>query len=194
MRNRTTSVLVRVVILASTLSLVAGIAAQEHKTDTPTIRTQKQWITYKSVEGRYSVSLPDQPNLSTQESATASGDKVKQYLATTSAENVYLMVAYCDYASGITFSLDDARDGMLQSVKGTLISEEAISLGGSPGKQIKLAGKTESGLTFFNRARLYDVSRRIYILQCLFETSDDSASTADQCEKFFDSFKARTGP
>jgi hypothetical protein len=45
------------------------------------IQKPDEWIKYTSPEGRYSVSLPAQPNLSTQEATAADGQKFPQYLA-----------------------------------------------------------------------------------------------------------------
>ena len=43
-----------------------------------------EWIKYDSPEGGYSVLLPGQPNLTTQEAATANGEKFPQYMASAS--------------------------------------------------------------------------------------------------------------
>src|SRR6266511_2746796 len=73
-----------------------------------------EWIKYNSHEGRYTVSLPAQPNLSTQEATTPDGQKLHQYLASvTEAGDVAFVTGYFDL-DGKIFSADAARDGMVK--------------------------------------------------------------------------------
>jgi hypothetical protein len=153
-----------------------------------------EWIKYTSAEGRYSVSLPQQPKLSTQDSTAASGEKLPQFVAVSGDGNGGFIAAYFDYRSDMTFSLDKARDGMVTNLHATVLGEDQISLGGSPGKQLKVLAKADNGEEFLDRARLYDVSRRIYVLQCIFPKAEDSPAIMDKCAKFFDSFKVQSGP
>src|SRR6476660_4641932 len=76
------------------------------------------WINYNSVEGRYNVSLPEQPKLATQEAASADGQKLLQYLAKVQQRDVIYQVGYFDLLPGTVFSLDSARAGMVNAVKG----------------------------------------------------------------------------
>ena len=148
-----------------------------------------EWIKYVSAEGRYEVRVPNQPELSTQDSATTSGDKVKQYLALSGSGPHAFMVAYYDYDSTQNFSLDKARDGMIAGMQATLIREDQISLGGAPGRQLTVGVKVE-GRDFIDLARIYDVSRRVYVLQCIFPKDEQSTTAVTgNCDKFFDSFK-----
>ena len=153
-----------------------------------------EWIKYTSAEGRFSVSMPHEPKVSTQDTTAASGEKLAQFLAVSGDGNGGFMAAYFDYRSDMTFSLDKARDGMVATLHATVLAEDQISLGGSPGKQVKFLAKAETGEEFLDRARLYDVDRRIYVLQCIFPKAEDSPAIIAKCEKFFDSFKVQTGP
>ena len=114
-----------------------------------------------------------------------------QYMAGASAEPTYLMVGYFDYPPSNTFSLSAARDGMVSSLHGTLLDDESISLGGSPGRAVKIAANTETGLDFITRARFYDINRRIYVLQCLVPVSDEGQAAIQTCDQFFDSFRVK---
>ena len=178
-------------VLVFILSSLAGLRAQEHENTTRPDRPAPKWFTYTSAEGRYSVALSEQPKLTSQNITAASGDKLIQYMASAPVGVGIVMVGYFDYPTTVVFSLDEASNGMVKSLQGTLLGEESISLGGSPGRQIKIGAKTGSGTDFIDRARFYDVSRRIYVLQCLFPKSDDGERTAQTCDQFFDSFKAQ---
>ena len=117
-----------------------------------------------------------------------------QYMAMAAGNMGVVMVAYFDYAADVVFSLDKARDGMVTSIKGTLLDEHSMSLGGAPGRQVKISARTEQGMEFIDRARFYDVKPRVYVLQCISPKSIDSAAIAERCEQFFDSFRVRSTP
>ena len=184
----------------------AGTFAQEHKERSappqrppqtqpqPQAQGQPYPFRYTSPEGRYSVLLPKAPNLSTQQINAPDGSPIPQYMAMVADGNGMLMVAYFDYQSDVVFSLDKGRDGMISAIKGTLLDEHSMSLGGAPGRQIKVAAKTEQGFEFIDRARFYDVKPRVYVLQCIFPKSLDSAAIAERCDQFFDSFRVRSTP
>jgi hypothetical protein len=118
---------------------------------------------------------------------------VPQYAALSAVGNGVFYVSYSDYLPNMTFSFDDARDGMLKASKGTLISENSISLGGAPGRELKVLLKDPNGGEYIDRARFYDVNRRTYLLQYLFPKSEDGSDlTTAKADKFFDSFKVET--
>lgn len=146
------------------------------------------WIKYASPEGRYEVGLPNQPKLGSQEITTAGGDKLQQYTAIAGDQTHAFGTAYFDYPVGTTFSLDKARDGMIEHVHGTLLREDSISLGGSPGRQLKVLA-TIGQAEFITVARLYDIKRRIYVLQCIFPKAEEGPTATQACDKFFDSLK-----
>jgi len=85
-------------------------------------QTAPQWVKYDSTEGRYSVLLPQQPNLASQEATSATGDKLTQYRAGSADSNSLYSVAYFDLLPNNTYSLDKGRDGMVSTINGTLIS------------------------------------------------------------------------
>src|SRR5688572_25467165 len=112
----------------------AATFAQEHKersAPTPQVVPQRQVspqaqgqaypYRYTSPEGRYTVLLPNQPNLSTQQISAPDGSPMTQYMAMVADGNGMVMVAYFDYPGDVVFSLDKARDGMVNSIKGTLL-------------------------------------------------------------------------
>ena len=199
MRKTTIAILTLLVSAAATF-------AQEHKeksappprppqTQTPPqAQGQPYPYRYTSPEGRYTVLLPKEPSLSSQQIKAPDGSPIPQYLAMVADGAGLLMIGYFDYASDVTFSLDKGRDGMVTSIRGTLLDEHSMSLGGAPGRQIKVAAKTEEGLEFIDRARFYDVKPRVYVLQCIFPKAMDSSAIAERCDQFFDSFRVRTTP
>lgn len=194
-----------IAILTLLVSSVATFAQEHKERSAPTPRPPQTQtppqseappssLRYTSPEGRYSVLLPAQPTLSSQQISAPDGSPLTQYMAMASGNMGLVMVAYFDYAADVVFSLDKGRDGMITAIKGTLLDEHSISLGGAPGRQIKISAKTEQGMEFIDRARFYDVKPRVYVLQCISPKSLDSAAIAERCEQFFDSFRVRSTP
>lgn len=154
-------------------------------------QSSTEWVKYTSSEGRYSALIPKQPQLSTQEATAPNGATFTQYMAQSNDADSFYVLGYFDYTPEMVFSLDKARDGMLNATKGTLLKEEVISLGGNHGRDLKVS--TRSGeLDLLLRVRFYEVGRRIYIIQHLFQKSSDSPAIAEKTARFFNSFKVTT--
>jgi hypothetical protein len=151
-----------------------------------------EWVKYDSKEGRYSVLVPGKPELTSQEGTVPTGEKVVQYMAKVADSNGLYLVGYFDVLPGNTYSLDKGRDGMVSAVNGTLLSEDAISLGGYAGRELKVAAKN-SDYELVVRVRLYEIGGRVYILQHAFLKAADTPALAEKTTKFFDSFKVVTG-
>jgi|ERR1700682_2297090 len=147
-----------------------------------------KWINYNSAEGRYTILLPAEPKLSTQESATADGQKFSQYMAIVRDQDAIYLVGYFDHAPGTVFSADRARDGMVTAVKGTLLSERTISLSGYPGRELKVAAKSET-TDYIIQAKFWDTENRVYVLQVVYPKSVEGESINTRAAQYFDSFQ-----
>lgn len=176
-----------VLVLLLTTSLAAGIQQTDN------------WVTFTSPEGRYSVSLPQQPTLKTQESTTADGEKFPQYLAITSDEQITFVIGYFDVAPDSTFSGDLARDAMVKKVAGKVVSENQITLGTYPGRDLNVAlklnvptaeGEPSSQTDYVDRLRMYETGKRVYILQAFFPKALESEAFA-RVTKYFASFQVK---
>lgn len=152
------------------------------------------WIKYSSAEGRYNVLLPAQPTITSQDATAATGEKFKQYMAATHDDQNVYMIGYFDYTPSMTFSFDEARNGMLKAINGTLVAESAISLGGRPGRDLKVAAKSPDGMDFIVRARYYDMGGRVYVLQIITRKTNEAAAYSDTASRFLDSFEVVAAP
>lgn len=148
-----------------------------------------EWIRYISAEGRYGVLLPSQPEIGTQESATADGTKFTQHKATVVEGSSVFLIGYFDHVPGTEFSFDRARDGMVAAVNGTLLKESVISLGGAPGRDLNVLTKDDDGSEFLLHARFYEIDKRVYVVQFIFPKSLDSEAKNAEAAKYFDSFQ-----
>ena len=151
------------------------------------VQAPDEWIKYTSSEGRYNVLLPVQPTVSTK-AASAGGANFTQYKAAVIEAAVGYMIGYFDYTETMKFSLDGARDGIIEAVKGTLLTENSISLGGYPGRELRVLAKDASGNEYLTRARYYDINRRVYVVQFIVPKSAEAESAA-KAAKYFDSFQ-----
>jgi hypothetical protein len=151
------------------------------------LQQSDEWIKYSSKEGRYSVLLPGQPTVDSQEATTAAGDKFTQYKVTVQSRNLVYMIGYFDYSPPTVFAFDTARDRMMEGVKATLLSERSMSLGGAPGREIRLQMKIQSE-DYLMVARFYDVGRRVYVIQFITPKSDET-EVSERAARYFDSFQ-----
>ncbi|MEO8434828.1 MAG: hypothetical protein ABI596_08025 [Pyrinomonadaceae bacterium] len=154
-----------------------------------TFENSSEWIKYQSAEGRYSILFPVQPTLSTEQSTTLAGHKLTQYRASAADGKATFFIAYYDYFSGTMFSFDKARDGIVGKIKGTLLSERGIKLEGHQGRELQISAVGPDGTELLDRARLYSVHRRIYVLQVITVKSEDDSASAEKANRYFASFQ-----
>lgn len=152
-----------------------------------------EWIKYNSPQGRYSVLVPGEPTLSRQQTVASGGKKITQYRATAFEANFAVFVAYYDYASTMTYSLNQARDSIVASL-GTLLSERKINLGDHPGLEMNVSAKGSDGTELLVRVRIYDVDRRVYVLQFIIPRLKDDDVSAEKATRYFDSFRITKRP
>jgi hypothetical protein len=157
-------------------------------------QTPEEWIKYTSTEGRYSVMLPAQPTIGSQEATSSDGVKFTQYKAGVLSSDVAYMIGYFDYRGEMTFTLSRARDGMVAGVKGTLVSERSISLGGYPGSDLRVLAKDETGTEYDMRSRFYDIDRRVYVIQFIAPKSTPVEIVDPKAARYFDSFQVLKTP
>jgi hypothetical protein len=154
-------------------------------------KASPEWTAYNSPGGRYTVLFPGKPELSTEHAPAHTGETLTQYFAICTdpdaGSDVVYNVAYFDLLPQMAYSFDEARDGYVKAVNGTLQSEKTIQFSGYPGRELK-ATANSSGKDFNLMARLILVEKRVYRVQFIFTKSYDAARAAEKSAKFFDSF------
>ncbi len=153
------------------------------------IQKPGEWIRYNSAEGRYSVMVPSQPTVGTQESATADGVKFTQHKATLVDGSAVYLIGYFDHVPGTQFSFERARDGMVGAVNGTVLEESNLTLAANPGRELKVATRDDQGAEYLLRARFYDADQRVYVIQFIYPKADDSEAMRTAGSRYFDSFQ-----
>ncbi|MEP6786839.1 MAG: hypothetical protein ABJB40_00305 [Acidobacteriota bacterium] len=150
-------------------------------------QTGGKWIQYDSVEGRYSVLLPGDPSIGQQEAIDSDGNRYQQHKSSAFEDACLFLIGYYDYEKPTRFSFKKAQNGIIANAKGTLISEDAIDLGGIRGHELKFS-TTRDGISYLVRARLYNVGERVFVVQCIYPKNDDGPAIDAKAAKFFNSF------
>jgi len=147
--------------------------------------------TYNSPEGRYSVFFPGKPELSVDQSPAHTGEKLTEYFAICTdpdaGSDVVYNVTYFDLAPQMAYSFDQARDGYLKAVNGTLQSEKTIQFHGYSGRELN-ATTNSPGKVFNLVTRIILVEKRVYMVQFIFAKLFDAARAAEKSATFFNSF------
>ena len=148
------------------------------------------WSSYVSAEGRYSVSMPGQPALTTDQS---NADLVSYRVMSISMPFVFL-VQYSDLGPEQVFDTKDWAKSVTSSGSNILTSK-AATLGGYPAYQLIDVKKGSSGPEMVTDSRAVNLGRRLYFLIYGYPKGTDSDAAKANAAKFFDSFKiTQLGP
>lgn len=148
------------------------------------------WRELAVPEGRFAVLLPGKPRHESRALNTAAG-ALTMTMYSVSLERGTMGVAYTDYpaaalaAGGMREQLDAARDALLRNIRGGVRSEEDISIGGFPGRQLYAEGRAGAE-TALLKARFVVAGSRLY--QIAYVGARDRLDMAD-IDMFLTSFK-----
>ncbi|MGM3306229.1 hypothetical protein ACSQ6I_09640 [Anabaena sp. WFMT] len=135
----------------------------------PLIIAQSIWKIFSSPEGKFSILMPGTPTKTKQKINTKNGIvEVNILTVERPQEEVKYTVAYIDYPNDyiellkrnnlVEEAIDTGRKTALQNSKSTLVSEEKISLGRYPGREVNY---TKPG-DIIVKQRIFLVDQRLY--------------------------------
>ena len=148
------------------------------------------WTEFSSADGAFSVLMPGTPTEETQTEDTDLGP-IDVHLFTFEKGEVAYLVGYNVFPAAVVEAatpavlLDSARDGQVETVKGTLVSETEITLGTYPGRDLEIQVEGSDGTSSL-RSRLFMVGDRLYQLVV---GGPKGQSTSADTIKFLDSFE-----
>lgn len=146
---------------------------------------ESEWIVFSPKDGGYSIKLPGKPTARPLPVDTEEVRTVSTLYELTREEFKYV-VGYMNYPLSVEAAnrdkfLSRAAESAITSAGGTVTGNTAISLDGSPGREV--TGEVKG---FSYRCRVYLVGERLYLLIIwLPPNKTDSENAA----KFFESFK-----
>jgi hypothetical protein len=145
---------------------------------------------FVSDSGQFEIAAPA-PFEETQQSVETPVGPVEIYTFTAETENTAYVVAYSDYPAEIIEQtdpqalLDSSRDGAVNNLGGTLISEEVIDLAGNPGRSLVISANANQEQTATINSRIYLVENRLYQVLVV---SPEGTESLEESSSFLDSF------
>lgn len=155
-------------------------------TPLPTISASlKDWITYRSDEGGFTILLPAQPQIIVQP-ADSAGVTITYTMALVEMSHHGAGVMFNDLPLNTTNRdaealLKSGRDGAVKGLNGTLISDKPIKLGNYPGTEFVM--EAPGNITYIEREYLI----KDHLYQVIFYAPKDQIDQFD-VQGFFDSF------
>ncbi|WP_353929170.1 hypothetical protein WJM97_12645 [Okeanomitos corallinicola TIOX110] len=154
-------------ILCGGFIITQPVFANQAETEVKSI-----WSVFSSTAGGFKILMPGQPTETTQKVKTKTGEiEVNMFTVERQEEGTKYTVAYIDYPQEyidllikknlVEQAIDTGKNTALDSAKGTIISEEKITLDGYLGKEInytKPGQRVTKHRIFLVRNRLYQVS------------------------------------
>jgi hypothetical protein len=168
--------------LAASIFLSGSLISQPTLANQPQTTVKSIWQVFSSQEGGFSILFPGSPTVTKQKIKNKTGEiEVNLFTVERPQEDVKYTVAYIDYPeeyiellkrnNQVEAAIDTGKKTALENAKGTLISEEQMSLEGHFGKEVNY---TKPGDKIVKQ-RIFLVDRRLYQV---------SAETTTKMQKF----------
>lgn len=148
----------------------------------------KDWVSFQSKDGGFSVELPGKPLESRQLVKTGLGTLEVTMLLLEKKKEGAFVVSFANFPESAFKGgddekrLDNARDGAIATAKGKLKSEKKIMLDKWPGRELVIDSPTRGLL----RTRIYAVDQRLYQTVA---TGSAAFINGKDVTRFLDSFK-----
>ncbi|HBB86672.1 MAG TPA: hypothetical protein DC047_03545 [Blastocatellia bacterium] len=185
-------------IIVAILFLIAGshgfagqpdANAQANRSDAGSVQTETEWIKFVSPEGRFSLLLPRMPKVDV---VTDPTDPKLTHNRFSELEDGYGFVieAFDNVLISVPETyLDGASKGIVDTIHGSLIRENKISLDGYPGRELEFSLTANDETTFAGRTRLYAVGNSFYSMSFVWRTDIDKTQASKIGDKYFSSIK-----
>ncbi len=170
----------------------AAAAAADPKTNaadiSPAQAPPDTWMAFSSKEDAFEVRFPVAPKKDTFDAPNPLGGTIPNvmYMAEQGSQalgvNVMTLPASTLPEFDVDKGLDGGRDGMVNNIGGTILSEKHVDFEGHPARAIEAKAKNGT-LDVRIEARLFFVSPRLYQLISVSDAAEPSPA-----KKFFDSF------
>jgi len=151
-------------------------------------QTDDGWETVRAPDGSFSVLMPGTPEHEQTDATSLAFGKVRANILMLEQGQWGYTVSWVDYPTGsyadadLDASLDEARNGAVEGVQGTLLGEEHITIQGYPGRRIRVAPAAPQASAIMTMLAVGD---RLYSLSVV---CPKEQSFSPKITKFLDSF------
>lgn len=145
---------------------------------------------FSSEVGQFTISTPA-PFEETQQSVETPVGPINIYTFTAEKDESAYVVAFSDYPPQLVeqsepeLLLNSSRDGAIDNLGGTLVSEEAIDIEGNPGRSLIISTGADTPEPAIINSRIYLVDNRLYQILVVSPEDKDLQATS---ETFLESF------
>jgi hypothetical protein len=150
---------------------------------------QGPWKRHDAIDSSYTVELPPgEPTRGARRLEDDNGNIIMlRSLAMTSGEMRFI-VSHYDIPDGVSFSFSRTRDGIVNKLKGKIVSESSDKIAGMQSRSFKVHAKTAEGQEIAVSARLLFNGSRVYIIQAIFPRSLENTTAEGNARSVFNSF------
>ena len=154
------------------------------------IQEEAEWVKFTAPKGLFSLQSPHEPKL--EEPTDAKPEQPSHSRFNDFGDGYGFVIEYFD---GLTIGdpekyLDATRDGVVNTIKGTLTGQDKITLDGYPGREVSLS-VTANGTVVLVRTRIYVVGTSMFSLSYIWRKDGDPAVRAKMGERYFSSVKIK---
>ena len=171
-------------ILATFILLITATFAYGIQADT-------EWVKFTSPKGVFTLLAPHELKLDTDGQST---NETPTHNRFNGFEQGYgFVIEYFENvpATDADKYLDGTRDGIVQALNGTVVSESKLSLDGHPGRELTMSLSAQNGTAVMSRTRFYLVGKSMFSLSYVWRKDIDESLAAKIGEKFFSSVKIK---
>ena len=171
-------------ILATFILLISATFAYGIQADT-------EWVKFTSPKGVFTLLAPHELKLDTDGQSTNETPTHNRF--NDFEEGYGFVVEYFDNipATDADKYLDGTRDGIVQALNGTVVSESKLSLDGHPGRELTMSLSGQNGTAVMSRTRFYLVGTSMFSLSYVWLKDLDPALATKTGERFFSSVRIR---
>jgi len=155
------------------------------------IQAETEWVRFTAPKGLFSLQSPHEPKLEVAPDSTTAQPKHSRF--NDFGDGYGFVIEYFEDLPIVDPDkyLDTTRDEVVKALKGTLTSQDKISLDGYPGREVAITITAANGIIVLVRTRIYAVGTSMFSLSCVWRQDMDQAAAAKMAERYFSSVKIK---
>lgn len=155
------------------------------------IQADTEWVKFTAPKGVFTLLAPHElkPDVESQ----PADDKTRHERFNDFEEGYGFVIEYFENlpATDQEKYLNATRNGILESLKGTLVSESKLSLDRHPGRELIISLTAQNGTVVLSQTRFYLVGNTMFSLSYVWRKDLDEALATKTGERFFSSVRIK---